>query len=73
MGFITHHKIRKLQNKIPEIKDQATTLQGFHPLTVDPHLQVTSDPADQVRGRSLLAALGRHRLVRSNLQQQHFI
>lgn len=40
---------------------------------MDPHLQVSPDAADQVRGRSLLAALGRHHLVGSNLQQQHLV
>lgn len=45
----------------------------LRPLTVNPHLQVTSDPADQVGGRPLLAALGRHRLVRADLQQQDLV
>lgn len=40
---------------------------------MDPHLQVASDPADQIGGRPLFAALGRHRLVRPDLQQQHLI
>lgn len=40
---------------------------------MDPHLQVASDPADQIGGRPLLAALGRHRLVRPDLQQQHLV
>lgn len=47
--------------------------QCCHPLTVNPHLQVTSDPADQVGRRSLLAALCCHRLVSAHLQQQHLI
>lgn len=40
---------------------------------MNPHLQVSSDPADQVGRRSLLAALGRHRLVSADLQQQHLV
>lgn len=40
---------------------------------MNPHLQVTSDPAHQVGGRSLLAALGRLRLVSADLQQQHLV
>lgn len=40
---------------------------------MDPHLQVASDPADQIGGRPLFAAFGRHRLVRPDLQQQHLV
>lgn len=40
---------------------------------MNPHLQIPSDPAHQVRGRPLLAALSRHRLVRTDLQQQHLV
>lgn len=40
---------------------------------MNPHLQISSDPADQIRGWSLLAALSRHGLVCANLQQEHLI
>lgn len=40
---------------------------------MNPHLQVSSDPADQVGGRSLLAALGCHTFVCADLQQQHLV
>lgn len=40
---------------------------------MNPHLQISSDPADQVRGWSLLTALSRHRLMCANLQQEHLI
>lgn len=40
---------------------------------MNPHLQISSDPADQIRGWSLLAALSRHRLMRADLQQEHLI
>lgn len=45
----------------------------FHLLTVNPHLQVASDPADQVWGRTLLVALRCHRLVGMDVQQQHLV
>lgn len=40
---------------------------------MDPHLQVTSDPADQVGWRPLLAAFSRRHLVSADLQQQHLV
>lgn len=41
--------------------------------TVNPHLQVASDSADQVGGRPLSAALRGQTLVSPDVQQQHFI
>ncbi len=72
MGCTTHPSTREL-DILQVDKDQANTPQCFHQLTVNPHLQVSSDPADQVGGRSLLATLGRHRFVRADLQQQHLV
>lgn len=40
---------------------------------MDPHLQIAPDPADQIRGWSLFAALSSHRLMRPDLQQQHLV
>lgn len=40
---------------------------------MNPHLQVSSDPADQVRGRAILAALSSQTLVSSDFQQQDLV
>lgn len=52
---------------------QTTQTSCFHLLTMNPHLQISSDPADQVGGWPLLAALSRHGLVGAHLQQEHLI
>ena len=65
-----HPMIQSAWNRLVKPRRQ---IHSFHPRTMNPHLQVSSDPADQVGRRSLLAALGRHRLVSADLQQQHLV